>query len=139
VPHLYSIFKRKNRTLHQALLDNNWIRDISLQHPSFSAQHFVEYMHLWQEARRITLRIGTLDTLTWKFQKNGDYSASSAYHAQFIGTTRNNFETIIWKAWALPNANSSAGLPYKTEFGLLTDCKHEIGQTKGSALYVDYM
>jgi hypothetical protein len=42
-PHLFSISRRKNRTLHQTLPANNWIRDIDLRHPSFSAQHFAEY------------------------------------------------------------------------------------------------
>ena len=88
--------------MRQALLANNWIHDINLRHPSFSTKHFVEYTCLWRETRRIVLRTGTLDALTWKFEKNGEYSASSAYHTQFIGATRNNFETIIWKPWAPP-------------------------------------
>jgi hypothetical protein len=43
-----------------------------------------------------------LDALTWKFEENREYTASSAYHAWFIDATCNNFETIIWKPWALP-------------------------------------
>jgi len=63
-PHLFAISRRKNRTLQQALLDNNWIRDINLQHHNFSAQHLAEYTHLWQATRRIILRMGTPDNLS---------------------------------------------------------------------------
>ena len=101
-PHLFAISRRKNRTLQQALLDNNWIRDINLQHHNFSAQHLAEYTHLWQATRRIILRMGTPDNLSWKFEENGEYTTSSAYHAQFIGATKNNFEALIWKPWAPP-------------------------------------
>ena len=48
------------------------------------------------------MRTGTPDALTWKFEENGEYSASWAYHTQFIGVTRNDFETIIWKPWVPP-------------------------------------
>jgi hypothetical protein len=41
--------------------------------------------------------MGTPDALTWNFEENGEYSTSSAYHAQFVGATPNNFESIIWK------------------------------------------
>ena len=101
-PHLFAISRRKNRTLQQALLDNNWIRDINLQHHNFSAQHLAEYTHLWQATRRIILRTGTPDNLSWKFEENGEYTTSSAYHAQFISATQNNFEALIWKPWAPP-------------------------------------
>jgi hypothetical protein len=101
-PCLFSTSKRKNRTLHQAITDNNWIRDINLQHYGLSAQHLAEYTHLWHEVRCIVIRVGMPDNLSWKFKENGKYTTSSAYHAKFVGTTYNNFEALIWKPWAPP-------------------------------------
>lgn len=48
------------------------------------------------------VRTDTPDALTRKFEENGEYSASSAYHAQYLGATHSNFETIVWKPFAPP-------------------------------------
>jgi exonuclease III len=101
-PNLYAISKRKNRTLRQALTSNTWIKDINLQHSNFTAAHLDEYTKLWRETRLVALSTGTPDTIVWKLGAKTEYSASSAYHAQFIGATYTNFPTIIWKPWAPP-------------------------------------
>jgi hypothetical protein len=46
-PNVYKLSRKKNRSLKGAL-DNNWIRDINLQHRGFTAQVFTEYAQLWR-------------------------------------------------------------------------------------------
>jgi len=69
-PSLFEISKRKNRTLHEALHANTWIRDIDLQHPSFSARHLAEFVQVWTETRQIHLRSGVQDEIAWKLTES---------------------------------------------------------------------
>ncbi|PVH48090.1 hypothetical protein PAHAL_4G244300 [Panicum hallii] len=84
-PSVYTISKKKNRTLQEALTSNAWIMDLNLLHPSFSARLFAEFLQLWKNV-----------------QQSGQFSISSAYHAQFIGAISTNLNEIIWSAWAPP-------------------------------------
>ena len=99
-PSLFEISKRKNRTLYEALHANTWIRDIDLQHPSFAAHHFAEFVQVWKETQQIHLRSGVQYEIAWKLTESKQYSASSAYHAQFLGASSPNFTELIWRAWA---------------------------------------
>ncbi|XP_072151401.1 uncharacterized protein [Setaria viridis] len=101
-PNLFSISKRKNRSLREAITDNAWVTDIDLQHQSFSVTHFIELQKLWNAASRLQLRLGVPDTIRWKLTADSHYNTNSAYRAQFFGSTNTNFETIIWKPWAPP-------------------------------------
>src|SRR6185312_11745460 len=101
-PSLFEISKRKNRTLYEALHANTWIRDIDLQHPTFSAHHFAEFVQVWKETQQIHLRSGVQYEIAWKLTESKQYSASSAYHAQFLGASSPNFTELIWRAWAPP-------------------------------------
>ena len=42
------------------------------------------------------------DEISWKFNESGQFSTTSAYHAQFIGAINTNLNEIIWSAWAPP-------------------------------------
>ena len=101
-PSLYEISKRKQRTLHEALQNKNWMRDLNLHHRSFSARHLLEYVQLWRATQSLVLHTNTEDTATWKFTPTGEYSSQSAYKAQFIGSIKTNLKDLIWKTWALP-------------------------------------
>lgn len=101
-PSLCTISKKKNRTLSDALQNNNWVQDIDFMHHNISARHFTEYITLWRIAQRVTLRPDLPDTVTWKLTANGDYTTKSAYQAQFLGSTANNFNKLIWRNWAPP-------------------------------------
>ena len=48
------------------------------------------------------LRSDVEDDITWKFEANGEYSASSAYRAQFLGSTSTTMNKTVWKVWAPP-------------------------------------
>jgi len=49
-PNLFKISKRKNRSLYVATQNQNWIKDLNLQHRGFNAQHFIEYVAIWRVA-----------------------------------------------------------------------------------------
>jgi hypothetical protein len=44
----------------------------------------------------------TPDLTQWKLTPSGQYTARSAYQAQFVGSTLTNFNNIIWRVWAPP-------------------------------------
>jgi len=88
--------------LKGALDNNNWICDINLQHPGFTAQVFTEYTQLWRVVVQLQLQPNSRDGITRKLTKDGKYSTSSAYKAQFLGSCKTNFCSLIWKTWAPP-------------------------------------
>jgi hypothetical protein len=106
VPSIFQISTRKNRNLREALTDNNWVSDIDLQHPSFSGQCFVEFAHLWSAAvQRIHLSPDICDEIEWKLSESKQYTSSSAYHVQFLGSASTNFNELIWSVWAPSKCN----------------------------------
>jgi hypothetical protein len=118
-PHIFSIYKRK-----KSATPSSTRQQLDTRHQSLASkllcQHFVEYICPWHETARILLRMGTPDALTWKFKENGQYSALSTYHAQFIGATCNNIKTIIWNRGHPLNVNSLVGFPFRPESRPLT-------------------
>ncbi|WVZ79506.1 hypothetical protein U9M48_027078, partial [Paspalum notatum var. saurae] len=99
-PCLYTISKSKQRSLHDALQNGNWVRDIDLRHASLSARHLLEYVQLWRATQGLLLQPSIEDSVTWKFTHTGEYSSGSAYKAQFIGSIATNFKDLIWALWA---------------------------------------
>ena len=128
-PSVYKISKRKNRTLQEALNGNTWIKDLDLLHPSFSAQLFVEFVQLWKIVQQVNLRLHTQDEIAWKFSESGQFSTSSAYHAQFLGRSAQTSTKSSGRLGHLQNANSSASLRFKIESGQWTDYMREVGHT----------
>lgn len=51
-----------------------------------------------------------LKTVVWNLTPDGEYSAKSAYQAQFFGTTFTDMKRLVWKAWAPPKAKLFAWL-----------------------------
>ncbi|PUZ56428.1 hypothetical protein GQ55_5G299800 [Panicum hallii var. hallii] len=88
-PNIFKISKKKDRMLREALQNQNWIKDLNLNHPSLSVQHFQEFVSLWR-----------VDGVVWKLTADGIYSAKSAYNARFMGSTLTNFDLLILRVWA---------------------------------------
>jgi len=99
VPDIYSMSRKKKRSLHDALSDNRWIRDIMLR-PNFNIHHLEQFIDLWAIAREVSLNPEITDTIRWKWTTNGEYSAASAYRAQFFGSVKTKLQPLIWKPWA---------------------------------------
>ena len=107
-PLIFKASKRKNRTVQDALADNNWISDIAMD--AFTADHMEQYVRLWELLSDIQLHPDTEDSITWSLTPNGCYSASSAYKVQFLASLPCQFGNIVWKTWAPPKCRFFAWL-----------------------------
>ena len=58
----------------------------------------------------ISLNDDIEDSIIWKFTKDGMYSASSAYKAQFEGHTSSDLVHSVWRVWATPRCKFFAWL-----------------------------
>ncbi|WVZ74607.1 LOW QUALITY PROTEIN: hypothetical protein U9M48_022769 [Paspalum notatum var. saurae] len=88
-----------------------------------TARHLIEYVQLWRATQYLLLRPNNEDTVTWKFTPTGEYSSSSAYKAQFIGSIKTNFKDLIWQS------RNASGFPI--------DYRHEAGPTQDVVPFVD--
>ncbi|PVH48138.1 hypothetical protein PAHAL_4G258500 [Panicum hallii] len=98
-PDIYALSRRKNRKLHEALSDNDnqWIRDIMLR-PNITKHHLQQFIDLWVIVRETA---------------NGEYSAASAYRAQFLSSIATKLQPLIWKPWATQKCKFFAWLIIK--------------------------
>ncbi len=95
------VSKRKNRTVQDAISENNWIRDIDISRIT-EANQLQQYVHLWRMIRDMRPLNKSHDSIQWNLTANGQYYAKSAYRLQFLGATKSIFYQSIWKAWAPP-------------------------------------
>jgi hypothetical protein len=145
-PALYKHNKRKNRTVAEALTNDQWIRDVShdLTVPLIDA-----LVQLWGMIEDVPFDLNNLelDMILWIRTASGDYSAKSAYELQFKGgyTSCNSrgfylqvstFGVEGLGPFKMQDASSLCGCFFGTEFGQLTGCLLENGQIPISALYV---
>jgi len=108
-PDLYSVCKRKNSKLHEALTDNRWIRDLTVG-PNCSLHHLQQLVELWFAVKDTSINPGAEDTIRWKWTANGEYTTASAYRAQFLGSIKTDLHLLIWKPWAPPKCKFFAWL-----------------------------
>jgi len=69
------------RTVAQALLGDQWIRDIS---GALTVQVLLDYLQIWDRTRSIQLTENQPDMICWKLTSDKIFSTSSAYLAFFI-------------------------------------------------------
>jgi len=100
-PNLFKFTTRKKLTVNMVLTNNSWIADIPI-HRGITTVHLAEFAYLWSRIRNVQLSPLEEDRITWKFTPSGQYSAASAYKAQFIGCTRAERPNYLWKSWAPP-------------------------------------
>jgi hypothetical protein len=61
-PRVFKASKRKNRTVHDALTDNNWITDIAVD--AFTVDHMEQYVRLWELLSNIQLNPDIEDSIS---------------------------------------------------------------------------
>jgi hypothetical protein len=108
-PLIFESSKRKKYTMAQAISGSSWVRNISLANP-LSPAHISQFVELWALVRNVQLREEKEYNITWNLMDNGQYSASSAYAAQFFGLVYSDMCTFVWKAWATPKTKHHAWL-----------------------------
>ena len=111
-PLIFCASLRKNWTINQALLNNVWVRKIKMDE-GFTMQHVLEFFDLWTELQSFTFDASTEDSIVWNLTPNGEYSAKSAYRAQFLGAIYTDMKRIVWKAWAPPKYKIFAWLAFQ--------------------------
>uniref|UniRef100_A0A453PZ75 Reverse transcriptase zinc-binding domain-containing protein n=1 Tax=Aegilops tauschii subsp. strangulata TaxID=200361 RepID=A0A453PZ75_AEGTS len=108
-PKIFEISKRKACVVSKALDNHSWIHQINTQE-GLTLTHIQQFAKLWEMLAGVTLRNDMQDTISWKFTTNGEYSASTAYLAQFADLTYNTNNATIWKMWAPPKCKFFAWL-----------------------------
>ncbi|XP_073359744.1 uncharacterized protein [Aegilops tauschii subsp. strangulata] len=96
-PDIFQMARRKNKTVHAALRDNSWVRDVQGRVTTGLLPQFV---NLWTKVAAAGHLSTGPDVFTWKLTESGVFSTRSAYHMQFLGSTRSPLMAAVWKAWA---------------------------------------
>jgi hypothetical protein len=109
---IYASSKKKSWNVKAALLNNAWIAKIEGT-VDFNYEHVVQFVNLWTKIQTIHLVEDTKDDISWTLTTNGQYSAASAYKAQFFGAISINMNMLVWKVWAPPKTKSLAWLALK--------------------------
>ena len=78
--------------------DHRWIRDLHLA--NVIVRYLQQFIVVWEFAQNVQLDSNTPDKITWKWTVSGEYTASSAYRAQFLGSIKMRLKPLIWKPWA---------------------------------------
>ncbi len=100
-PLVFSISRRKNRSLAQAIESGQWLDDQALPiNDGMTIELLNQLVTLWTTIQQVTLSPDEDNKITWKLTCHGEYTTSSTYKAQFFGSLKTNFETLIWKVWA---------------------------------------
>lgn len=93
-PLIFQINSRKNRTVQQALTENNWVRDINLLRFD-TVHHFIQFTRLWQGLQEVELNPEIQDQITWKLTTSGEHTARSEY----LGTSNFAWLAIQNRVW----------------------------------------
>ena len=91
------------------MTNNLWITNIDGTN-GLSIAHIEQFADLWEKLSTVVLEEDMEDSITWKFTKDGIYSASSAYKAQFEGLISSDLVKSVWRAWAPPRCKFFAWL-----------------------------
>lgn len=67
----------------EALQGRAWVRHITGPR---TMRLLLEFFNLWNLVEQVQLSPGVPDTFSWRLTQDGQYSASSAYGAMFIGS-----------------------------------------------------
>ncbi|WVZ88443.1 hypothetical protein U9M48_034964 [Paspalum notatum var. saurae] len=94
-PSLYPLAWRKNKKVHEELVDLNWTRGLWRMD---TEQQLTEYLELWELLEGVQLS-DQPDRIRWKWTADGVYTSKSAYLAQFRGSICSFKANVVWKVW----------------------------------------
>ena len=84
-PMLYSRVPRQTRstrTVTEVLTNHSWAADIG---PELTTDMLHQFLGLWQRVEDVALHEDAQDKIHWAWEKDGMFSARSAYAAKFAG------------------------------------------------------
>lgn len=61
-----------------------------------------EYLNVWELVQSVVLVPGMADRFVWRWTESGNYSASLAYRAFFVGMTSLAGAKFVWRATTPP-------------------------------------
>lgn len=88
---------RRAKLVSDALQNDNWVGDIG---PDLSLQALQEFLRLWPQVTDFQLTEGAEDVVRWTWEKDGNFSARSAYAARFMGLEVSPTAAFTWKSRA---------------------------------------
>ena len=97
-PACFRLARRKNHPVACALQGRRWMRGLRRMNTEEQLRQFVD---LWSQLQGVQLQESE-DTISWRFESSGKYSARSAYDAQFVGTFPHHNWRKVWKIKAEP-------------------------------------
>ena len=108
-PLIYEASSRKRWKVREALKESAWILKIRPPTPA-SIEHVSQFFTLWTLLQEVHLDELADDDILWKHSASGNYSAASAYRAQFLGLVLSPMDQMVWKVWAPPKVKFFAWL-----------------------------
>jgi hypothetical protein len=85
-PSLFELSRKKRRSVQGTLNKDNWIRDLDIN-GRITSNPITSFVLLWTLVQSTELQPQREDSIRWKLTTSGEYSAASAYKAQFLGST----------------------------------------------------
>ncbi|KAL6653370.1 hypothetical protein ACP70R_008948 [Stipagrostis hirtigluma subsp. patula] len=105
-PSLYKLARFKHRTVDRELQNYAWIKNLV----GFSTQEHIDELNVMLQALQGFHLTEAEDQIYWKWTAHGEYTASSAYQAQFLGAVHQKWAQAIWRADAEPKCKFFAWL-----------------------------
>lgn len=93
-PHLYKHTRFKYRTVQQELTNHNWITNLQ----DLDSQTVLDEFALLYTALSTIMLSNEKDRIHWRWTASGEYTAASAYEAQFYGASIQILAKKIWQA-----------------------------------------
>jgi hypothetical protein len=93
-PMCFPLAARKKLTVKQALANGRWMRGLQNMN---SIDQLGPFVGLWTLVQQVMLQDEVPDTITWTLTDDGQYSARSAYGAQFFGRIQLPHLQYVWK------------------------------------------
>jgi hypothetical protein len=97
-PNLYLQARYKFRSGHKELQNYNWIKNLKLINTEVLLEEFLLLFHALNDVSLNKLK----DTIFWRWNRSGRYTAASAYDMQFLGAYSTFRASTIWQAKTEP-------------------------------------
>jgi hypothetical protein len=87
--------------VHCELENFGWIKNLQAIH---NTEQLEEFILLFMALSPVTLN-DQHDSISWKWTSDGNYSVSSAYECQFLGSMSNFSSPALWKTFTEPKVD----------------------------------